>query len=262
MAQILFIEPELRTDKLGILYLAAVLRRAGHAVDLAMVADAGEAIAAVERAKPTHVMYSVTTGNHRWYIETNNEVVTSARNRHSFITVVGGPHYTFFPADGLNDDAVDYVVRGPGEAVIVDLVENPPIGKEVMGVVPDVEALPIGGVVWTPHEEVKFDLVFPHPRISRRIHWPWNNHKENQDWLYLAGEFAGDAWAIERADGADDQVVLSDYRVILGLERRVVGGLSSRFEVGYVFSRRIRYTSGTPDYWPTDTVMLRGGLSY
>ena len=42
MAKILFIEPMLRTDKLGILYLAAVLRRAGHAVDLAMVADAEE----------------------------------------------------------------------------------------------------------------------------------------------------------------------------------------------------------------------------
>ena len=83
-----------------------------------------------------------------------------------------------------------------------------------------------------------------------------------QDWAYMAGEFAGDAWAIRRADGSDDQVVLSDYRFILGLERKVIGGLSSRVEVGYVFGRRIRYSSDTPDFRPTDTVMLRGGLSY
>ncbi|MBU4398849.1 MAG: hypothetical protein KKE86_05870 [Planctomycetes bacterium] len=127
---------------------------------------------------------------------------------------------------------------------------------------PDAEVIPIGGVVWTPHEDVKFDLVFPHPRISRRIYWGGCGGDDKQDWVYLAGEFAGDAWAIRRADGSDDQVVLSDYRVILGLERKVSGGLSSRFEVGYVFSRRIRYTSGTPEYRPTDTVMLRGGLTY
>ena len=127
---------------------------------------------------------------------------------------------------------------------------------------PDAVVIPIGGIVWTPSENVKYDLVFPHPRISRRIHWWWNDCKEKEDWVYLAGEFAGDAWAIRRADGSDDQVVLSDYRVILGVERKAAGGLSSRFEAGYVFSRRIRYTSGSPDYWPTDTVMLRGGLTY
>ncbi|MBN1394874.1 MAG: hypothetical protein JW959_07615 [Pirellulales bacterium] len=127
---------------------------------------------------------------------------------------------------------------------------------------PDVQTIPIGGIVWTPREDVKFDMVFPHPRVSRRIHWDWNPGDEKQNWLYIAGEFAGDAWAIERSDGASDQVVLSDYRVILGLERRVAGGLSSKVEVGYVFSRRIRYASDTPEYWPTDTVMIRGGLTY
>ena len=46
------------------------------------------------------------------------------------------------------------------------------------------------------------------------------------------------------------------------MERKVIGGLSSRVEVGYVFGRRIRYTSDTPDFYPTDTVMFRGGLTY
>ncbi len=127
---------------------------------------------------------------------------------------------------------------------------------------PDVEVIPIGGVIWTPNDDVKFDLVFPHPKISRRVYWGGEYGDAVQDWAYMAGEFTGDAWAITRADGSDDQVVLSDYRFILGLERKVLGGLSSRVEVGYVFGRRIRYSSGTPDFYPTDTVMLRGGLTY
>jgi hypothetical protein len=128
---------------------------------------------------------------------------------------------------------------------------------------PDIEVIPIGGVIWTPRDDLKFDLIFPHPKISRRVlYWNDGSDKNLQDWVYVAGEFNGDAWAIRRSDGSDDQVVLSDYRLVLGIERRVIGGLSSRVEVGYVFGRRIRYSSNTPDFRPTDTVMLRGGLTY
>ncbi len=127
---------------------------------------------------------------------------------------------------------------------------------------PDVEMIPIGGVVWTPTPEVKFDLIFPHPRISHRIYWTAPSGDAVQDWGYVAAEFNGDAWAIRRTDGSNDQVVISDYRLVLGIERRIAGGLSSRFEIGYVFGRRIKYSSDTPDFHPSDTVMLRGGLTY
>ena len=122
--------------------------------------------------------------------------------------------------------------------------------------------IPIGGLIWTPSKDLNFDLVFPHPKISRRIYWSGQCGDEVQDWAYVAGEFASDAWAIRHSDGSNDQVLLRDYRFILGVERKVIGGLSSRFEVGYVFGRRIRYTSDTPDFYPADTVMLRGGLTY
>jgi hypothetical protein len=131
---------------------------------------------------------------------------------------------------------------------------------------PDIDVIPVGGLVWTPSEDWKFDLVFPHPRISRRLLSCqadiMSNAKPTEDWLYLAGEFLGDAWAIERPGGNNELVVLSDYRLVLGVERKVVGGLSSRVEVGYVFGRRIRFTGATPDFDPTDTVMVRGGISY
>jgi hypothetical protein len=126
---------------------------------------------------------------------------------------------------------------------------------------PDEEVIPIGGVVWTPSDDWKFDLLFPHPIISRRVCFPWDAEGKSEHWAYLACEFWGDAWAMKRTDGLTDQVVLSDCRIILGLEHKVPGGLGSRVEVGYVFDRRIRCSDGS-DFYPTPTLMLRGGLTY
>jgi len=139
--------------------------------------------------------------------------------------------------------------------------------KLVLGVAyldrPDVEWIPIGGIVWTPNDDWKFDLVFPHPKISSRVYLSDHYDDGTQDWVYLAGEFTGDIWAIRGPLGANERLLLSDYRLILGLERRVLGGLTSRVEVGYVFGRRIRfYDTDRPDFDPTDTLMFRGGLSY
>ncbi len=136
------------------------------------------------------------------------------------------------------------------------------LGAAYLDMPSDTNIIPVGGLIWTPNDDLKLDLVFPHPRISRRIYWGGYENADTQDWAYVAGEFTNDAWAMQQTNGTDCQVSLRDYRFILGLERKVLGGLNSRFEVGYVFGRRIRYTSGTPDFHPSDTVMLRGGLTY
>jgi len=122
--------------------------------------------------------------------------------------------------------------------------------------------IPVGGLIWTPSKDLQFDILFPHPKLAQRVYWSGHEGDDIQDWIYIAGEFANDSWAIRRSDGSNDQVMLRDYRLLLGIERKVIGGLSSRFEVGYVFGRRIRYVSDTPDFYPSDTVLLRGGLTY
>lgn len=127
---------------------------------------------------------------------------------------------------------------------------------------PDVNVIPIGGVIWTPYEDTKFDLIFPHPKISKRIH-RWDTPDKNKEtWGYMAYEFAGDAWAMSHSNGRSDMVVLSDNRLIFGLERKTYGGLTASFEVGYVFGRRIRFNSHPHNFYPEDTVLLRCGLMY
>ena len=134
------------------------------------------------------------------------------------------------------------------------------------------DVLPIAGFIWTPNEELKVDLVFPHPRISWLLyehytHWRLSNRNVAmptypQVWLYLAGELGGGVWAVERAGGVADEIDYTDYRLVLGVERKMPGGLGSHFEIGYVFGRKLRYASRFARYTPNDTVMLRAGLTY
>ena len=81
-------------------------------------------------------------------------------------------------------------------------------------------------------------------------------------WVYLSAEFGGDSWAIERADLTPDRFVYRDYRALLGFQRKVIGGFSTHLEFGYIFNRRVEYTSATPDFEPNDTLMLRAGAVY
>ncbi|OHB67221.1 MAG: hypothetical protein A2V70_16085, partial [Planctomycetes bacterium RBG_13_63_9] len=113
-----------------------------------------------------------------------------------------------------------------------------------------VDVLPICGVIWTPHDDVKYELMFPTPQIARRIYWSGAYTDEVQDWIYIAGELGGGTWTFLEANGLDDRIDYTDYRVFLGVERKVIGGLDAHVEIGYVFGRKVRFSSGTPELRP------------
>ncbi|MHA2232086.1 MAG: cobalamin-dependent protein [Candidatus Hodarchaeales archaeon] len=140
MANILFLEPKLRTDKLGICYLSAMLKKAEHEVDLVQD-ETWEAAERIRDEQIDWVMYSVSTGNSSWYLDANGWLKFSREL--DFTSVMGGPHFTYFPEDGDNI-FVDYIVSGPAEDVIVGLVEDRPAQKFITGSVPDIEALHLG----------------------------------------------------------------------------------------------------------------------
>jgi hypothetical protein len=159
----------------------------------------------------------------------------------------------------------DDAVRFTGHGVVA--WDARPTVKLVLGVGYfdrlDVELLPVGGLIWTPHEGAKFELLFPRPRFAWRLCQSVNRFgNDAQTWTYLAAEFGGDDWAFAPTTGGTDVVNMRDYRLIVGLERKVIWGLDTRLEVAYVFGREIRYKSASPDFAPADTVMLRGGLTY
>ena len=141
-----------------------------------------------------------------------------------------------------------------------------PTTKIILGVAypdrEDVRVMPIAGIQWTPNPDTKFELVFPRPRIAKRVYWLGAWDDEVEDWVFISGEFGGGTWAFRRLNDTNDTITYHDVRVILGLQRKAIGHMDYRLEVGYSFAREIMFGSATPDVKPTDTVMLRGGLTY
>lgn len=132
-----------------------------------------------------------------------------------------------------------------------------------------VKVLPAGGIVWTPNPDVRFEILFPNPKIATRL----TNFGSTEWWLYARGEYGGGAWTVDRS-GTDpaliqsyalrDSVDYNDLRCSVGLEFVRPGGLTGLFEVGMAFEREIRFKSEVPVaiFYPDATVFLRAGLAY
>jgi hypothetical protein len=120
------------------------------------------------------------------------------------------------------------------------------------------KVLPAGGIIWNPNADTRCELLFPQPKISRRL----ATFGGLQWWGYVSGEFGGGSWAIERARGVPDSVDYNDVRLLLGLEWIGARDMRGRVETGYVFDRELRFVSPTPDLQVEDTFLLRVGLTY
>ncbi len=103
----------------------------------------------------------------------------------------------------------------------------------------NVKLLPAVGLYMTPNPDIKWELYFPKTKLAHRI----PNINDFEAWAYVGAEYGGGSWAIERANGSNDQADINDTRAYLGVEwmgpRRVTGFL----EFGYVFDRNIVYRS-------------------
>jgi len=122
----------------------------------------------------------------------------------------------------------------------------------------DYPFFPALGLIWTPNENNRLELTFPRPRY---LHC-FNYGDGFEDWWYLSGEFGGGTWVVEHPLGETDALTLSDYRLILGIERKTDGGGKSFIEVGYVFGRKLEYRDDPTELDMNDTIMLRSGWWY
>lgn len=130
---VLFVEKKLRTDKLGILYLSAMLKQHGHNTYLIQMGE--EDIAEImESFKPDFVCYSVLSGEQA-EIRTINSIL---KRTYNFKSIFGGAHYTFFP----EEKEADFIVIGAGENIINDIVEGKVTNKVIKGNIPDLSSLP------------------------------------------------------------------------------------------------------------------------
>lgn len=220
--RIFFVVKELKMEPLGIMYLSAALRRAGHAVRLERCDCVGVpgVSTIIQQYRPDFVCYSVCSGNEDYYLDLDSKLRRLAMAR--FKSVFGGPAVTFTPErfEGR------LVVRGEGEEAIVSMVEGrePPKHPELV----DVNAIsePYRDIVY------RFPDLFESPiknMISRRgcryscsycFNHQWNRlHKgqfpeivRHRDVGSVITEAEGirRRWPVELISFVDDNFVTSD----------------------------------------------------
>jgi hypothetical protein len=137
--------------------------------------------------------------------------------------------------------AVGYLGLGPSTDLVfgVDYVD---LGS--------IKILPVGGVIWKPNPAMRFEAVFPRPRAVFQL-------AENYR-VYVSGQLAGGSWSIERAFTFDDDLATyRDLRVCIGLEHNEKAGHWSAIEAGYLFNRRLEYSSGFGNTALPDAAIIR-----
>jgi hypothetical protein len=136
----------------------------------------------------------------------------------------------------------------------------------------DVNFLPAGGLLWTPADDKRFELIFPRPRMAWRVAEREGTFRgrrvASSHWLYVAGEFGGNQWAMQSTTGPNKGqnqiIIIRDYRLLAGWERRPADlGLSWRLETGWVTGRTVQYyLTDQPWLNPSDTFLVRAGIWY
>jgi hypothetical protein len=148
---------------MGLLYVAAALREAGHAVRLLETED----VASLERdlrSNPTDVVaFSVTTGLHRLYLAWARAAKRAAR----VTTLFGGPHPTFFPEIAERPE-VDAICVGEGERTAPELLAalEARDGRAVPGAIYRHEGALVRGPSRPPEQDL--DRL---PRPDRRLYF-------------------------------------------------------------------------------------------
>lgn len=113
----------------------------------------------------------------------------------------------------------------------------------------DIKLLPVAGMIWKPNPNMRFELVFPRPRAAFQLNDTYR--------LYFYGELGGGTWAIERPAFGNTLATYSDLRACIGLSSMDAAGSQSAIEVGYLFDRRLEFTSGAGNMNLDDAWMLR-----
>jgi anaerobic magnesium-protoporphyrin IX monomethyl ester cyclase len=143
---------KLKTPPLGIAYIAAVMREAGHQV---RIADLN-----VERSDyralpyPDFDLVGISVDTMRYPVSLK---IAEAAKSHGRKVVAGGQHVTFFDTEALSTGLFDFIVRGEGEETMLDLVRHMEEGdsfEQVKGI----SFTSAGEVVRTPNRPLIRDL--------------------------------------------------------------------------------------------------------
>lgn len=132
--RILLLSPALTDEPLGLMYLSAVLKRAGFEVDGILFNhepwNEEKVCEHVARTQPDVVLFSIITGEHVQCLKMNRAI----RKHGDFKTVFGGPYTTYAPEMIEKYDGIDAVGLSECEEAIVDYCQTLAAGGDLTGI--------------------------------------------------------------------------------------------------------------------------------
>lgn len=117
--------------------------------------------------------------------------------------------------------------------------------------------LPVGGLIWSPNDDMRLELVIPKPRFTHR----YRTTELGSHWWYVGGQLGGGSWAVADTSTSNALVGYSDLRLSLGTEFLGVRGNWWSAEIGYVFARQITVDQYAA-FEPADALLLQGSILY
>lgn len=118
--KILFVVKSKVMENLGVMYLVAVVKQAGHEARIAGLdyGGVGEVVRIAREYKPEIIGYSIMTGDKDKFKNLNFAIKQSGLQ---FTSIIGGPDPTFFPQ---GYEWTDCIIEGEGEQLLTDLLQS------------------------------------------------------------------------------------------------------------------------------------------
>ncbi len=126
--KILFIQQDMFV-KMGFMYLSAILKEKGHECKILVECLEKDLILKTCSINPDIIAFSCTTGGQDWVIKTARKI----KKKIPVITLIGGPHPTFFP-EILNEKGIDIISRGESDYALLDLSDTLQKRKDITNI--------------------------------------------------------------------------------------------------------------------------------
>ena len=126
--KVVFIQ-DILYDHLGLCYLSAVLKQAGHKVDLVVPSEHKKGNYIDEMKDADLALFPVAISAEKWFLDRAKEI----KEQLDITTIFGGPHTTFYP-DIVKDPSVDFIVQGEAEYALLELVNTLEKGGDPSGI--------------------------------------------------------------------------------------------------------------------------------
>jgi len=110
-------------ERIGIMTLSAILKRAGHDTEV-MKTEVGDVERKMQEYEPDVLCYTLMTGEHNYFLDLNR----SLKKKFKFFSIFGGIHSTFVPQT-IEEEGVDCICIGEGDDAILELVNALQEGK-------------------------------------------------------------------------------------------------------------------------------------